>query len=163
MRAVVDTNVVVTANGKSPQASLLCRQACVERLLQLKQNGKIVLDDSWLVIREYKDNLSESGQPGVGDAFLLWVLQNWKNPDATEIHTLIRDTDHPENFMVFPKDRNLVDFDRNDRKFAALAIVSGAPVWNAVDPDWWEYKTELHRNGVQVEFLCPDFIAPENK
>ena len=162
MRAVVDTNVVVTANGKSPQASLLCRQACVERLLQLKQNGKIVLDDSWLVLREYKDNLSESGQPGVGDAFLLWVLQNWKNPSASELHTLATDPDHPENLSVFPVNLDLVDFDRSDRKFAALALVSDAPVWNAVDPDWWEYREALQRNGIQVEFLCPDFIAAEN-
>jgi hypothetical protein len=162
MRAVVDTNVAVTANGKSPQASLLCKRACIERLLQLKQNGKIVLDDFWLVLREYKDNLSESGQPGVGDAFLLWVLQNWKNPNASEIYTLARAPDHPENYLAFPVDRDLVDFDRNDRKFAALAIVSGAPVWNAVDPDWWENRTALQRNGIQIEFLCPNFIAAEN-
>jgi hypothetical protein len=162
MRAVVDTNVAVTANGKSPQASLLCRQVCIERLLQLKQKGKIVLDDSWLVLREYKDNLSESGQPGVGDAFLLWVLQNWKNPNASELFTLARDSDHPEKYSAFPEDHDLVNFDRKDRKFAALAIVSDAPVWNAVDPDWWEYRAALQRNGIQIEFMCPDFIAAEN-
>jgi hypothetical protein len=162
MRAVVDTNVAVTANGKSPQASLLCRKVCIERILQLEQNGKIVLDDSWLVLREYKDNLSESGQPGVGDNFLLWVLQNWKNPNASELHTLARDMDHPEDLLAFPVDPDLVDFDRNDRKFAALAIVSDAPVWNAVDPDWWEFHAALQRNGIQVEFLCSDFIAAQN-
>lgn len=162
MRAVVDTNVAVTANGKSPQASLLCRRACIERLLQLKQNGKIVLDNSWLVLREYKNNLSENGQPGVGDAFLLWVLQNWMNPNISEIYKLDRISNDSEDYSAFPKDGDLADFDRSDRKFAALAVVSGAPVWNAVDPDWWEYREALQRNGIQVEFLCPDFIAGEN-
>jgi len=161
MRAVVDTNVAVTANGHSVQASLVCVHTCVTRLLQLHERGKIILDTSWLVIREYKDNLSQSGQPGVGDAFLLWVLQNWKNPEVSEIYHLDCDQQNPEDFVAFPKDPVLEPFDREDRKFAALAAISGAPVWDAVDPDWWEYREAFQRHGIQIDFLCPEYLAVE--
>jgi hypothetical protein len=161
MRAVVDTNVAVTANGHSVQASLECIRACVARLIQLRERGKIILDASWLVIGEYKDNLSQSGQPGVGDAFLLWVLQNWKNPTASEVHYLDCDPLNPEDFPAFPKDPALVTFDQKDRKFAALAAISGAPVWDAVDPDWWEYRDVFQRHDIRIDFLCPDFLASE--
>jgi hypothetical protein len=161
MKAVVDTNVAVTANGHSIQASLVCVQTCVQSLLQLREVGKIVLDDSWLVIREYKDNLSEGGQPGVGDAFLLWVLQNWKNSKASELYHLDCDQQKPEDFSAFPRDPVLETFDREDRKFAALAAISGAPIWNAVDRDWWEYREAFKRNGIQIDFLCPECLSAE--
>lgn len=158
MRAIVDTNVAVTANGRSAQASLPCVRACVQRLLTLRENGKIVLDTSWHVLREYKDNLSETGQPGVGDAFLLWVLQNWANPLLSELYSLDYDPQDRENFVVFPRDPELAQFDPSDRKFVALAIVSDAPILNAVDSDWHNSDHILRRFGVYVDFICPEYF-----
>ncbi len=71
MMVVVDTNVAVVANGHSEQASQDCVRNCAERLYQITSGSKkLVLDDQWRIIGEYRDNLRSSGQPGVGDAFL---------------------------------------------------------------------------------------------
>ena len=49
--------------------------------------------------------------------------------------------DDSANFVEFPLDTELAGFDRSDRKFVAVALVSGsAPdgFMNAVDSDWAE-------------------------
>lgn len=159
MRAIVDTNVAVVANGKSPQADLLCVRACVEQLLSIQRNGKIVLDEAWEVIREYRDNLSEHGQPGMGDAFFLWVLQNWKNPNICELYALAIEDHEPREFIAFPKTSALAGFDPADKKFVALAVVAQAPIYTAVDPGFWDYKEALAAHNISVEFVCPDYFG----
>ena len=161
MITIVDTNVPVTANGYSGQASSACVYACILRLETLTESGKIVLDTQWQVLHEYQANLDASGQSGPGDRFLHWVLRNRGNPECCKQYS-IDEIEGERGFRQFPDDPALSTFDPADRKFAALAVVSGAPVWNAVDPGWWEYREALQRNGIQVEFLCPDFIAAEN-
>jgi hypothetical protein len=60
-------------------------------------------------------------------------------------------------FLEFPKDPDLKGFDRSDHKFVAIVVASGegAPVLDATDSDWWDYRDALMRNGVRVEFICP--------
>ena len=54
MTVVVDTNVVVVANGKSQQASASCVTTCIERLQQIIVGEmKLVLDDNWRILGEY--------------------------------------------------------------------------------------------------------------
>ena len=64
-------------------------------------------------------------------------------------------------FAEFPTDPALAGFDREDHKFAAVALAHqpGARVLNATDEDWWEYRKALEANGVQIEFLCLDDFA----
>ena len=45
------------------------------------------------------------------------------------------------------------NFDRDDRKFAALAAKCGAPAVNATDSDWVDYRSLLERHGIKVRFL----------
>ena len=161
MIAIVDSNVPIIANGHSDQASEACVSACVLRLESLTESGKVVLDTNWRVLREYQANLNVNRQAGPGDQFLLWVLRNRRNPERCPLFPL-DEMEGERSFLQFPDDPALSSFDPADRKFVALAVVSGAPVWNAVDPDWWECIEALNRNGIQVEFLCPDFIAAEN-
>jgi hypothetical protein len=63
-----------------------------------------------------------------------------------------------DNFLEFPVDRALKNFDRSDRKFVAVALAhpERPPILQAVDSKWWGFKDALNRNGVRVEFLCPD-------
>jgi hypothetical protein len=154
---VVDTNVPVVANQRiSPQASLACVEACVLRLEQLQKSGRLVLDDGRRILEEYCNYLNESGQPGVGDAFLLWALRN-QGTDRCERVTLTP-LEGDDNFLEFPVDRALKNFDRSDRKFVAVALAhpERPPILQAVDSKWWGFKDALNRNGVRVEFLCPD-------
>ena len=86
MYRVVDTNVLVIANGvnKAPQASLTCVLSCTQYLDNLRKSDVLVIDLGWLILNEYKRNVCEKGQPGVGDEFLKWVLTNRTNPRHCE-------------------------------------------------------------------------------
>jgi len=160
MKVIVDTNVPVVANKAAPQASAVCVTMCVRRLRDIQQNHTLVLDDGWHILREYQANLSSSGQPGVGDAFLKWVLTNRSNPHRCEqVCITPTGTDLPPGrFVEFPVTPDLAGFDPEDCKFVAVAVAhpEHPPVLNAVDPDWWQYRHALEQISISIEFLCPD-------
>jgi hypothetical protein len=161
MMVVVDTNVPVVANGHSKQASPECTLNCVEWLRKITSGvEKLVLDGQWRIIREYMSNLRSSGQPGVGDAFLRWVLINWNNTRRCELVTITPTDVGETSFQEFPAGSELSDFDPDDRKFVAVALAHGQkpPILQAVDTAWWELRDALCCNGVKVEFLCENDI-----
>ncbi|MEW6355188.1 MAG: hypothetical protein AB1696_02590 [Planctomycetota bacterium] len=161
MRAfVVDVNVAIVANGRSPQADSECIIACVDALEDIVQNRMIVLDDGLRILREYMNHLSMAGEPGVGDAFMKWVWENQAVGARCERVALKCKTNRHEDYETFPNDQALKGFDRSDRKYVAVAIASAnnPTILNAVDPDWWEYKAILNRHGVNVRFLCPQHM-----
>ena len=76
MKAVVDTNVAIAANGRNTHASLACQLACIEfleKLVSAKYRTAIILDDLDLIISEYSGYLNYKGQPGVGDMFFKYI------------------------------------------------------------------------------------------
>jgi hypothetical protein len=157
---VVDTNVPRVANHPHDptHASPECVLACVKRLLEITRGGGLLLDDAWHIIREYGNQLRSVGQPGVGDAFLRTVLTRHADPSWC---TLVAITAHAERgFEEYPDDPVLAAFDPSDDKFVAVARAGPQPavVLNAVDSDWWEHRHSLERNGVTVEFICPDEV-----
>ena len=158
---VVDTNVAVTANGISLPAgvSASCVATCARRLQSLRQNGIVVIDDGWRILREYRVNLHETGQPGVGDAWFKWLLTNLANPERCHQVT-ITPVDAPQMFAEFPIDPDLEHFDKGDRKFVAVSRVhpERPALLNATDSDWQTHQSALARHGVTVDFLCPDFL-----
>jgi hypothetical protein len=157
MYSIVDTNVLIVANGRDcPQASPECVLACVRRLRDIEQHGTLVLDDGWHIIGEYKHKVSQTGQPGLGDAFLKWVLTNQSNPQRIEKVSITPIED--EGFAEFPNTPGLEKFDRSDRKFVAVALThpQKPPICDAVDSDWRNFHEALVQAGVTVEFLCPD-------
>lgn len=156
----MDTNVLATANGRATQASPRCVLASTQQLEAIKGSGLLVIDDGWRIIREYQQQASSAGQPGVGDAFLKWVLTNQANPARVERVALTPRHDGAHTFEEFPNDPDLRNFDPSDRKFVATirASTHHPPIVNATDTDWWEYREPLQRNGVQVVFLCPELM-----
>lgn len=157
---VVDTNVGLVANGKAEQASPECVLTCIDRFERIREKEKVLLDDGMYILHEYMSNLSMSGQPGMGDAFMKWVWENQANPGhCLQIHITPKEPGS-DDFEEFPNDPDLRDFDMSDRKFVAVSIASGLnpPVLNASDKDWWEYRKPLERNGVQIDFLCPELM-----
>lgn len=160
MKAVVDTNVAVVANGKSSQAPPACIAACARRLLDLTQGGRLVLDDGWFIVREYMQNLRESGQPGSGNTFLKWVLTNHRNPERCELVRITPKDEGATDFEEFPGAPGLANFHGKDRKFVAVAIAhpDRPPILQAVDAEWWDVREDLKNVGVTVDFLCPDDI-----
>ncbi|MCI0524309.1 MAG: hypothetical protein L0Y75_03515 [Acidobacteria bacterium] len=121
MLLVVDTNVAVVANGNSQQASPECVIECLHRLGRIvRDEDSLALDDQWRIIREYRANLSSTGQPGPGDAFLKWVLTNWANPNRCVMVAITPVGNDENSFAEFPEAPGLADFDPADRKFVAL-------------------------------------------
>ncbi len=151
---VVDVNVAIVANGKkSPQADFACRLACVKALKQVRDN-LICLDDGDHILSEYRNNLSMSGQPGVGDEFMYWLHQNQYTKTVCEQVVIHK---HAKRvFEEFPDDSALAAFDRSDRKYVAVALTSRnqPTILNAVDSDWWEFKKPLEAHAVVIQFLC---------
>lgn len=161
---VIDTNVGVVANEDHPEASPECVIACTNFLEDIR-NGEalVVIDASWEILREYMRQMSSSGQPGPGDAFLKWLLNNQANPERCEqvwIDPVI-DSEDPRGYDQFPDDPDLAGFDPSDRKFVAVALASlnQPSVANAADSDWWNHREALEQAGVKIEFLCSDQVA----
>lgn len=130
MSVVIDTNVLVVANGKHPPASVACMQACMHAL-ENARDGVTLIDDAQLILDEYRRHCSLAGQPGLGDAFFKWLWSNQANPHHC---VQVPITPHAgRGFAEFPPDAALEGFDASDRKFVAVALGSGrrAPVLNA--------------------------------
>ncbi|MGA2657291.1 MAG: hypothetical protein ABSH34_07200 [Verrucomicrobiota bacterium] len=152
---VVDTNVAVVANGRSGQAGDSLVEKCIDAILELAGRGGLVLDDGGLIFDEYRQNLSLSGQPGTGDAFMKWVHDHQWNPGLCERRTITcLDEDGPD-FNEFPRAEALRAFDRSDRKFVAVANARKPkrPILEAVDFKWWGWKDALSAEGIRVVFL----------
>lgn len=162
MTIIVDTNVLVVANGRDcPQANIACIRLCRQQLYSIQQSGGLLIDDAWHIIREYKKEVSQSGQPGLGDAFLRWVLTNLRNTQQCQ---QLRITQLGDNeFSEFPTDPALAKFDPADRKFVAVALSHPdcPPILNAVDSDWKQFGAALAKHGIRVEQLCPDCLKDE--
>jgi hypothetical protein len=166
---VVDTNVGVVANGRAQQASSNCVLACVEGLERLMNDlERLVIDDQWQILREYARNLTPTGQGGVGSTFLKWVQTNRTNGTRIEqVHI----TPHPQRiFVEFPDSPQLEAFDRDDRKFVAVAAVHPRrpSILQAVDSRWDSFTNVLRDYGIVVDYLCPEDIerllsAPERR
>ncbi len=156
MRRIVDTNVLIAANGQAEQASPNCVISCVDAIQQLTSGGQVVVDDNWLILREYGRRLHSSGQPGVGDAFYKWILTNQGNPNRCELVHITPINDSQTSFKEFPTDSRLNSFDPADRKFIAtsLAHSSHPPICQALDRKWHQYEDVLLEHGVEIDFLC---------
>jgi hypothetical protein len=160
LAVVIDTNVPVVANGKHDKAGPKCEHACVEALRAARRQ-LILLDESYLILAEYRRNLAGSGQPGLGDAFFKWLWNNQANPDHCRLVAITPVGGSAFDYIEFPNDSDLVGFDQNDRKFAAVALASNMSptILNASDRDWWNFRECLARNGVKVKFLCPELMV----
>lgn len=154
---VIDTNVPKVANGGQPQASPGCEEACILALREVTKSGILVLDEEGLIFKEYMNQLSLRGQPGMGDQFMKWVHDNQHTEGrCTRVH--LDPAERSQNqFREFPTALALQTFDPSDRKFVAVALAHGGnpPVQVAVDSGWWIHRAPLKQAGVCIDFLCP--------
>ena len=154
-RWVVDTNVPIAANGGTTDATdrkptKACRLAAIEFLEELLDKGKVLLDRCGNIQKEYLRHLNPKGQPSVGDQFLLQVLNS--HPDRIVRVSLPRRNNG--EFEDVPQQLIEQRFDRNDRKFVALAVRGEASIANATDSDWLTFAAVLNQSHVTVENIC---------
>ncbi len=164
---VIDTNVLVVANGMSaaPQASDKCITHCRERLAKILRGPEMVLlDDKKRIIKEYRNNLNEKGR-GFGDRYWQELNRRFYNPKgnpktviAVEITSL---AGNGTEFEEFPNDdAALSDFHKKDKKFVAVVLAyqsvteKQAPILKAEDSGWEKFRAALAAHGVQVDSIC---------
>ena len=151
VKKVIDSNVAIVANGRSPQASINCELACVE-LLERCEQLLICLDQTSLIMDEYAKHLSYAGSPGVGDMFFKYLHDNQYAQRNIELVTVTQISDENRGFAELPVN----NFDPSDRKFLATAVSAGAQVVNATDSDWAEQQELMNQLNITVQQLCPD-------
>ena len=156
---VIDTNVLLVANGAHAEVSLTCVKACVERLLEAKLKGVIVLDDGHRILSEYQNKLIPNGAKSSGEAFLKWLLQTRANHHR--VHYVSLTESSQDCYVEFPDATLEAAFDPPDRKFVAVAHshVAKPTVLQAADCKWLDWWESLAGFGVRVEFLCPNDIC----
>lgn len=159
MKAVIDTNVLLVANGQHADVSPACVMACVTRLQALQREGVAVIDDGFRILGEYLKKTSLNPPKGVGDVFLKWLLRNVDI--ARHVEKIPLTETGPDKFKEFPVPELEAAFDAPDRKFVAVAHAhAGKPsVWQAADCKWLDWWRDLRLHDVRVEFLCPSDVV----
>lgn len=159
-RSVVDTNVLVAANGRSTHVDIECQLNCVEELARLKREDVVCIDDKWLIMREYERRVGASQQAGPGTVFYKEV---WKQ---------MGDSNRVRLIPVEPRDDEGRDFTdpmlpannlKKDAKFLAVALKADAVIVNASDSDWDEHHDLTAQLGVDVRQLCPEHATRAEK
>lgn len=160
--SVVDTNVPKVANlatQPDPESDFpdSCVEACVNAVEHVVRTRSLILDDGDEIYEEYMRQLSLSGQPGVGDRFMKWVHDNRWSLDESQ---RVRITVNGQSYNEFPSHGGLENFDKSDRKFVAVsnAHPDKPPILQATDSKWWGWKKPLKECGIEVAFLCPDYV-----
>lgn len=155
---VIDANVPAVANGLTPQADDTCLRSCLAELRRVQNECRLLIDDDWLIIKEYLGISNPTAGTGLGDAFVKWVLNN--QMDETRIRRAAITPEPGRGFEEFPDAPDLSSFDPDDRKFVAVALASGTSpnIVNATDTDWWAHRHALQRHGINIRFLCPDLM-----
>lgn len=159
MHVVVDTNVILVANGSHADVSPDCVIECVDRLERLMKTGTVVIDDAHRILNEYQNKTTPIQNKRPGDVFVMWLLRNSANITRVERVSLTERA--PEMFDEFPDQALQPTVDAPDRKFLAAAgvHVERPNVWQATDSKWLDWWQPLSAAGVTVEFLCGNDVC----
>ena len=151
---VVDTNVILVANGQHPGVTTACVTACQQWLSWVMAEGRIALDSDFAIVREYQHKTHASDGQGLGDAFLRWVLHHLDDSARCDLVPLV--PDEARGYTAFPPDAHLAAFDRSDRKFVAVARThpERPTILQAADSKWLDWSPYLAEHEVSIRFLC---------
>jgi len=152
---IVDTNVPLVADGE--EMTTHCQISCssfMEDVLRGKK--RVVIDDQWIIIREYGHKLPNSSQNSFSKLFYKYIVTHQGNP--VKVKQVSITPLGEDDFEEFPESLRAVGFDISDRKFVAVAIVNRgkAAIAQAADSKWVGWEEALSKVGVNVLFLCKD-------
>ena len=154
---VLDTNVLLVADGQHPDVGDECLAKCVDLLEQVRRRGVIVIDDEYRVLREYQGKLPGKGKR-LGSVFLKWLQQNKTN--RLRVHQVTINESSVDWFEEFPDQTLQRCFDPKDRKFVAISAAhpDKPDICEATDCKWLDWAGALSQNGIKVIFCCPKDI-----
>lgn len=158
MKAVIDANVLLVANGQHDDVTPDCVEECVNRLRAMQKSGVTVIDDGFRILGEYQHKTSLHPPKGVGDVFLKWLLRHCGKRQVEQVS--LNETEK-DTFLEFPDAELQPVFDPPDRKFAAVAYAhpDKPEIWQAADCKWLDWWPALQAKGIRVNFLCPDDVC----
>ncbi len=154
---VIDTNVLLVADGQGTQMSEACRIECETRLRVVQAAEQVVLDTNWLILSEYQHKLFPNRAPSPGNAFVKWLLQRQGMPQHVSWVSITPTNEDPTIFAEFPDNAALeAAFDPADRKFvaAANAHAEKPPILESADSKWLGWEGNLAACGIRLEILC---------
>ena len=152
---VIDSNVLLVADGKHPEASEACRARCIQRLEEIRAAWSVVLDEQHLLLNEYQHRLAPGEERGPGSDFVDWLLHH--QGDARHVQWVRLNVLAENSYAEFPDEVLSEVFDPSDRKFVAVANAHPLKpaILQASDCKWLDWWPQLAANGIQVEFVCP--------
>ena len=159
-RAVVDTNVLVAANGGDTHVEIDCQSRCMEELARLAAQEVVCVDDKGLIMGEYERRVGAAQQAGPGTVFYKEVWKRMGDSNRVRLIPVEPRDDEGRDFTdpILPPN-NL----KKDAKFLAVALKADAVIVNASDSDWDEHHDLTDRLGVDVRQLCPEHATRPEK
>jgi hypothetical protein len=149
--AIIDTNVVVIANGQTPDVVSSCAENCRHLIAEMAER-RLIIDAEGEVFKEYLGAIQRDRPYGLGARFVIDLINRQFDDMRCLRIELVRNA--TGRYLDFPDDPRLQNFDASDMKFAALSRRSEMPVSTATDSDWVNFRGPLEENGVTVDFLC---------
>ena len=157
---VIDTGVILSADGKNDDTSIDGQVRCIRRLREVQDGGGLVLDDGGRIIGEYLHKTAPWNPQTTGEQFLLWALSSQGTPTICRTVAITPKVDDEQDFEEFPKDDRLSTFERADRKFVATACAGDGqpPVVVAIDTDYYmpNHRAAFNDHGVTIDYICED-------
>ncbi len=171
---VIDTNVLLVASAAhdaspfapdaTPVEEAVLRKKVLDWLIEFDSSGRhIVLDWKWIIVDEYKGVNRPHNKLTEQDYGLQVVLHKFTTGQS---YGFLLDLDRHGHAIIANQNLDPVINDREDRKMVAAVLASGCKnggcnLVNSCDTDWYDWKTVLDSEGVEVHQLIPEWCYPK--
>jgi|GEM_PF-112566 len=156
---IVDTNVFLGAgpnisdwSKQQTQSALLC----VKVMEQIDKGviKNVVLDGTWYRTSKIFDEYCHKLSPFNGQSIAEKILRNLAMQGRFQYRKVTPQDGKPADYLEFPKDSRLADFDGSDKKFVAVANAEDPrlPILQSMDGKWWKWAKPLHDIGIEILF-----------
>lgn len=154
---VLDTNILVVAEGLNEDAPRACQAACIEVISQLREGVVVAVDSGGEVVLEYLRALRGSPTSNLGVKLAKRLQRMSADPKVCK-RVEITPCDPPGSYEEVPI--SLRDFDTDDQKFIAVAAAdpSRPEIYTGVDGEWWERRRDFVDAGIDVQFPCGGYL-----
>lgn len=150
MIRVIDTNVPLVVKFQGDNSRELV-EACEDILIEILQNRlPVPADSGGEILAEYFHQMNWSGAPTLADEFAKYVNDSRWSWDASARPDIGADDAVEYRYAALAGDDE--DIDPSDRKFVAVAKVTGAPIVQGRDTKWLDWSAVLSRHGVEVHW-----------
>lgn len=151
MIRVVDTNVPLVLKFEDEHPPELV-EACQDIIMEILENRiPVPVDAGGEIVAEYFHQMTRGGQADLADLFARYVHDACWSWDEELRPDLGADPEIEHRYDALAGDD--AEIDPSDRKFVAVAKLTGVPIVQATDTKWLNWTEVLARHGVEVHFV----------